>query len=125
MSTQALAKVMTRVRLSREGNAKRILFICSAGLLRSPTAAIIGHQQFGWNARSAGIEDFALINVTDALLGWADCIICMTDDHKVKLLSQFSHLDIQPDTVEVLDIPDDYSWMDDTLVAILRDKLRD
>ena len=53
-----------------QGDAKRVLCVCSAGLLRSPTAAfVLSQEPFGFNTRAAGIaEDFALIVVDDVLL---------------------------------------------------------
>lgn len=48
-----------------QGNFERVLCVCSAGLLRSPTVAVV-MAQHGFNTRAAGLEkDFALIPVDD------------------------------------------------------------
>ena len=37
-----------------QGKDKRVLCVCSAGLLRSPTAANVLHKEFGYNTRACG-----------------------------------------------------------------------
>ena len=51
-----------------QGEAKKVLCVCSAGLLRSPTAAIILQRDYGFNTRSCGINpDYALIDFDEIL----------------------------------------------------------
>ena len=38
-----------------QGDAKRVLCVCSAGLLRSPTAAKVLYDEYGYNTRAAGL----------------------------------------------------------------------
>lgn len=52
---------------------KKCLCICSAGLLRSPTMAGELYKR-GYNARSAGLYDYALIEVDEVLYTWCDII---------------------------------------------------
>jgi hypothetical protein len=54
-----------------------ILFVCSAGLLRSATAANIFAKR-GWNTRSCGSMDYALIPISVNLIYWADKIYFMS-----------------------------------------------
>ena len=64
-----------------QGDYKKILCVCSAGLLRSPTIAyVLG--EMGFNTRAAGIYDYALISVDDVLLDWADVIVTAEEEHK-------------------------------------------
>jgi predicted protein tyrosine phosphatase len=56
-----------------QGNASRYLFVCSAGLLRSPTAAKVA-MELGYNARSCGSADYALIPISVNLIHWANKI---------------------------------------------------
>ena len=67
-----------------QGKYKKVLCVCSAGLLRSPTAAVVFSQEpFNFNTRAAGLShDFALIVVDEILLYWADEIVCMTKDQE-------------------------------------------
>ena len=65
-----------------QGAYKRVLCVCSAGILRSATAALVlSKEPFNYNTRSAGVEHYALIPITEVLLAWADEVICMTKEH--------------------------------------------
>jgi predicted protein tyrosine phosphatase len=51
---------------------KRVLCVCSAGLLRSPTMARVLQEEYGYNTRAAGVDfDFALVPMDWALVEWA------------------------------------------------------
>jgi predicted protein tyrosine phosphatase len=99
-----------------QGTEKRVLCLCSAGLLRSPTAAFVLQKELGYNTRAAGVTDYALIPVTEVLLKWADEIVCVNQETYNILID-----DIKRDVPEVdadivvLDIPDIYPRMDSTL----------
>lgn len=66
-----------------QGSARRVLCVCSAGLLRSPTTAVVlANEPFNYNTRAAGTSDeFALVPVDQALLTWANEIVCMQLEH--------------------------------------------
>lgn len=68
-----------------QGKHKRVLCVCSAGLLRSPTAAwVLSNPPYNFNTRAAGIDvGHALIPVDDVLIEWADEIVCM-DEYQQK-----------------------------------------
>lgn len=101
-----------------QGNAKRVLCVCSAGLLRSPTAANVLHQEYGYNTRSAGCEDsYAMIPVNDALLYWANEVVVMTEQHKTMLLAKWPECE---EKVVVLGIPDEFAWNDKALRALIK-----
>ena len=58
---------------SYQGDYKRVLTVCSANMLRSPTMAhVLSAEPYNFNTRSAGIAGFALIPVTEELLSWVD-----------------------------------------------------
>jgi len=108
-----------------QGKAKRVLCICSAGLLRSPTAALVLHKEFGYNTRSAGIGDSALVSVSQALIRWAEEIVCMEDFHKQLLLTQAKNLLTESEfqrlegIIKVLSIPDQFEFMDSELQQLI------
>ncbi|CCJ73971.1 cellular communication/signal transduction [Cronobacter condimenti 1330] len=54
------------------------------------------------------------------LLHWADVICVMEQKHKNRLLAEY-HRIIGFKPLHVLDIPDDYHFMDPELVALLKD----
>ncbi len=62
-----------------QGQYKKVLCVCSAGLLRSPTTAVVlSKEPYNFNTRAAGcVPDYALIKVDAVLIHWADEIVCM------------------------------------------------
>ena len=104
-----------------QGTAKRVLCVCSAGLLRSPTTAVVLQREFGYNTRSAGLYDYALIPVSEALIEWADQIVFMEDSHKRIFLSDPILKNINLDDLDmvVLNIPDHFGYMDEELQKMI------
>lgn len=101
---------------------KHVLFLCSQNRLRSPTAETIFADRFGFHVRSAGLSNDAVVPATVQLVKWADYIFVMEPVHRKKLLHKFkSHLDRQ--RVICLDIPDEYAYMDESLVELLKQRL--
>lgn len=100
-----------------QGSAKRVLCVCSAGLLRSPTAAVVLAREFGFNTRAVGcVEEYALIPVDEVLLRWAQEIVCMEKTHMETIFANFRNFH---DPITVLDIPDTYGYMDTELQDII------
>lgn len=104
----------------------RLLFVCTAGLLRSPTCATIG-SQLGFNTRCAGSEDqYALIPVTWNLVQWADNIIFVEQKNYDETLKKFSGnqeiVNVIKLKAKVWNIPDDYEYMENMLVKIIKDR---
>ncbi len=97
-----------------------LLFICSRNQWRSPTAETIYKNVQGVDARSAGTVPSARVRVSEKLLHWADIIFVMEQKHKKRLNGNFPNA-IEGKKLVVLDIPDEYQYMDEELVAMLRD----
>lgn len=96
-----------------QGKAKKVLCVCSAGLLRSPTAAKILWREFGHNTRAAGIDTgHALIPVDDVLCAWADEIVVMSRGQQITLEDKFK---VPSERIICLDIEDSFAYMDETL----------
>lgn len=70
-----------------QGNYKKVLCVCSTGLLTSATAALVlSLDPFHFNTRAAGINtEFSLIPIDDVLLEWCDEVVCFTPEEKVSL----------------------------------------
>lgn len=108
-----------RNQLANVGNrfqtqVKKVVVVCSAGLLRSPTAANVLHTKYGFNTRAVGADkEFALIPLTQALIWWADEIVFVNYDAFL-LLDQEEKDEIESVAVKViiLKIEDDFDWMD-------------
>ena len=97
-----------------QGDAKRVLCICSAGLLRSPTAANVLHQKYGFNTRAAGAAgEYALIPVTEALLRWADLVVLLANEH-LFMLDEDEKKIIEGKLVQ-LQVPDEHEWNNEDL----------
>ena len=108
---------MNVIRNPYQGEAKKVLCVCSAGILRSTTAAATIHKKYGHNTRSAGVtETFALIPVTDNLCYWADEIVIMES-----WMGTFPVFETYQHKLVCLDIPDDFAYMDDDLVKLIEE----
>lgn len=99
-----------------------ILFICSRNQWRSPTAETVWRKQPGLNVRSAGTSPKARRTVSAKDIEWADVIMVMEGKHRSRLKASFPHA-VQHKALHVLDIPDDYGYMDEELVTILRESV--
>lgn len=101
-----------------QGTNRKLLCVCSAGVLRSPTAAIVlANEPFNHNTRCAGIEEeYALIPVDEVLLHWCDEVVCMTSEHERFLRTKFPELS-KP--VKVLNIPDSFRYRDPRLCELI------
>ena len=95
-----------------------VLFVCSRNQWRSPTGEQVWRRHPRVNARSAGTSAGARRVVSAADLAWADVVLVMEDKHKSRLLAEHRAL-LQHKPLHVLDIPDDYRYMDPELVALL------
>lgn len=102
----------------------KLLFICSRNRWRSLTAEKIFHQVNGYHATSAGTEHNARIKVTSGHIGWADLIFVMERKHFRRLQEKFGPT-IRNKKVICLDVPDEYTFMDEELIEILRSRVSD
>ncbi|WP_419904799.1 low molecular weight protein tyrosine phosphatase family protein [Kiloniella sp.] len=99
-----------------------LLFICSKNQWRSPTAENIFRKYPDISARSAGTSSSAKHKVTVKDIQWADIIFVMEEKHKSRLKADFRRqLEYKP--LHVLDIPDDYPYMDAELIDILENSV--
>lgn len=95
-----------------QGEAKKVLCVCSAGLLRSPTAANVLHKELGYNTRCCGIDiDHALVPIDEVLVKWADEIVVMETRHAAYVGANYS--DHAP--IINLSIPDSFAYMEEEL----------
>ena len=101
---------------------KRILFVCSQNRLRSPTAEQVFANWPGVECNSAGTNHDAENPLSAELVGWADIIFVMEKAHRDKLRAKFGAA-LKDKHLIVLDIPDNYDFMDPDLVALLKSKV--
>ena len=89
---------------------KNVLFVCSQNRLRSPTAEQVFASHPMITVTSAGTNHDAENPVTPELLEWADIIFVMERIHRTKW-------------IVCLDIPDEYEFMDEELVRLVKAKV--
>ena len=94
-----------------------ILFICSRNQWRSPTAEHVFSKINDVNARSAGTSKQSRRKITAKDIAWADKIVVMETKHKQRIIGEFKNLVTYKDFM-VLNIPDDYQYMDPELIDI-------
>ncbi len=99
----------------------KVLFVCSQNQWRSPTGETIFRKDMGLSVRSAGTSRKAkrTLSVTD--IRWADIILVMEEKHKSRIKAHFRN-EMRHKLLHVLDIPDEYRFMDPELVDIIRQK---
>lgn len=101
---------------------KRLLFVCSQNKLRSPTAEHVFSNIDGLEVSSAGTNNDADNPLTAEVVQWADAIFVMERAHRNKLQKRFRS-SLNGKRIVCLDIPDEYEFMDEGLVRLLKAKM--
>lgn len=104
-----------------QGKFKRVLCVCSAGLLRSPTVAwVLSNEPYNFNTRAVGLEiSHALIPIDKVLLEWADEIVCM-NEHQTQQL-----IELTKKPIVNLRIEDNFEYRDPGLIKIIQLRCRE
>lgn len=106
--------------VSAQTDQPRLVFVCSAGMLRSATGAKAFAMR-GCNTRSCGTHDFALIPLSANLINWADRIYFAHEENFHRAESRFAHvaelLGALRAKSQVCHVPDIYYYDDPTLHA--------
>ena len=106
-----------------QGTDKKVLFVCSAGILRSATAArLYAHK---YNTRCAGTGlDYALVPLSKVLMDWADEIVFV---HPVNYDRAKWNFDLEPyrDQIKILEIDDCHEHMAPALVEQFKKQYED
>ena len=100
----------------------RALFVCSQNRLRSPTAEEMFSELPGIECASAGTDEKANIPLDPELIEWADTIYAMEASHRTKIGKKFRKY-LASKRIVVLNIPDEYEFMQPELVALLERKV--
>jgi predicted protein tyrosine phosphatase len=113
-----------------QGSHKKVLCVCSGGVLRSPTAAwVLSRDPYNFNTRAVGTsQDFALIPLDLAQIAWADEIVVFDDMHEATVVDLMHHLvenesrganpfNYKP--IHNFDIEDDFEYRDPILVKVI------
>ena len=107
-----------------QGKEKKVLTVCSAGLLRSATLQNMLIKEYGYNVRNCGTEDYALIPISEALVKWADEIVFVNLENFNRVRFDLEEYGLIEKTI-VLDIPDIYEFNNPKLVEICKSQYDD
>ena len=109
-----------------QGNIKKVLCVCSAGLLRSATLQNTLIKEYGYNCRNCGTEEsYALIPISEALLLWADEIVFVNKSNYRSVALDLAEMKIPEDKIFVLSIPDIYNFNDPKLVESCKQQYKE
>lgn len=95
-----------------------ILFVCGRNKRRSKTAELIFRNDTRFDVRSAGFSPNSPHQLSLHDINWADIIFVMEDAHKSRLRKAYRGIDLP--RIEVLHIEDEYEFMDEELVDLLK-----
>lgn len=101
----------------------RLLFVCSAGMLRSPTGAHVGSLR-GYNTRSCGSSEYALIPLSVNLIEWAEVIVFVNVENYDEAEKTFEPVGYVEDLMQksvILEIPDNYEAFHPTLIRLFNE----
>ena len=99
----------------------RILFVCAMNQWRSPTAEHLYRRDARLQVRSAGIRVGAKRRVSGKDLEWAEHIFVMDRQQKQWITRTFRDQELPP--ITILNISDEFQFMDPRLQAALREAL--
>jgi predicted protein tyrosine phosphatase len=101
---------------------KKVLFVCSQNRLRSPTAEQVFSSRPDLEVASAGTNNDADNPLTSELVAWADVVVVMEKAHRSKVQKRFRS-SLNGKRLICLEIPDEFEFMDPTLVKLLQTRL--
>jgi protein-tyrosine phosphatase len=100
-----------------------ILVVCGRNKKRSRTAEHIFKNDARFNIRSVGLSQKSDRKISENDLKWADLIFVMETGYRAKIWGLYRHLELP--TIEVLNIPDEYEFMNEELIEMLTDRIND
>ncbi len=118
---EAIFKTSAPYSNTYQGSDPRWLFVCTAGLLRSPTGAALAVKK-GINARSCGSDQkYALIPLSANLIMWAEKIVFVNEYNYIEAREVFEDYQALHHWLEdkaiILDIPDQYNYNSHQLIV--------
>lgn len=111
-----------------QGDTKKVLCVCSAGLLRSPTLAhLLSGDPWNYNTRAVGTDvGHALIPLEVVHLVWADLIICMNGEQEryIKEMQKSIKWKVRAKVV-CINVPDAFGYRDPALIELLKEWIKE
>src|SRR5476651_781887 len=100
-----------------------ILVVCGRNKKRSRTAEFIFKNDDRFNIRSAGLSPKSERKISENDLKWADLVFVMENKQRNKIRDVYNFMEVPK--IEVLNIPDDYEFMNEELVQMLSDRINE
>ncbi|MCU0438912.1 MAG: protein-tyrosine-phosphatase [Raineya sp.] len=98
-----------------------LLVVCGKNKKRSRTAEFIYKNDDRFHIRSVGLSPKSIRKITEKDIEWADVILVMEREQSKHIKDIYNYLEIP--TIEVLNIPDEFEFMDEELITILNEKI--
>ncbi|MGF1637818.1 MAG: protein-tyrosine-phosphatase [Cyclobacteriaceae bacterium] len=100
-----------------------ILVVCGRNKKRSRTAEYIFKNDVRFSIRSAGLSPKSDRKISENDLNWADIVFVMETGQRAKIWKLYRHLELPK--IEVLNIQDEYEFMNDVLIEMLSERIND
>jgi len=100
-----------------------ILVVCGRNKKRSRTAEHIFKNDDRFNIRSAGLSPKSDRKISEKDLNWSDLVFVMIKEQRSKLKELYPQIELPP--VEILNIEDDYEFMDEELIQLLTERMNE
>lgn len=100
----------------------KVLFVCTANKLRSPTAEDVFRDYPGIEALSAGTDSEAPRPLTKELVASTDLIFVMENHHRERIRKKYKQRPAD-NRIITLHIPDEYERGDPELIQLLKAKV--
>lgn len=104
-----------------EFNRPNLLVVCGKNKKRSRTAEFIYKNDDRFHIRSVGLSPKSIRKITEKDVEWADLILVMEREQNKHIKDIYHYLQIP--SIEVLNIPDEFEFMDEELIEILNEKI--
>ena len=100
-----------------------ILVVCGRNKKRSRSAEYIFKNDDRFNIRSAGLSPKSERKISENDLIWANLVFVMEKEQRSKIWELYKHLELPH--IEILNIQDDYEFMNDELVDLLTERINE
>ena len=99
----------------------KILFVCTANILRSKTAEVIYKDDERFEVQSVGTSTMEDVGtpISYEKLNWADWIVVMDVNHKQHIQFKFPEIYANKKLI-CLNIPDDFEFMQKELITLIK-----
>ena len=112
------------VRNPYQGRDKKVVFVCSMGILRSATGARLYARKY--NTRTAGTYRDALVPLTPILAAWADELVFVNKENYEWFLKTNDDPEfVKTLNIKVLNIPDHFEHMHPDLIKCFKEQYED